>query len=120
MSKSFVDHDGKLPRVVYAVVRHMDEDPPEVLLGASEESIGHALALDVIAATPPEQLGGYLEEVRDALVERRWAEALVLWMEATNKAVDVYPDEPVLTSAIYEETIELELQFKPIFRDPGT
>lgn len=120
MSKSFVDYDGKLPRVVYAVVRHMDEDPPEVLLGANEESIGHALALDVIATTPPERLGGHLEAIRNALIERRWADALVIWMEATNSVVDVYPDEPVLTSAIYEETIELELQFKPIFRDPGT
>lgn len=120
MSEAFLDHERRMPRVVYAVIRDVDESPHRVLIGSSEESIGHALALDVIAATPPEQLGGYLEEVRDALVERRWAEALVLWMEATNRAVDVYPDEPVLTSAIYEETIELELQFKPIFRDPGT
>ena len=120
MSEAFIDHERRLPRVVYAVIRDIDEQPQQVLIGSNEESIGHALALDVIAATPPEQLGGYLEDIRNALLERQWADALVLWMEATNSAVDVYPDEPVLTSAIYEETIELEFQFKPIFRNPGT
>lgn len=120
MSNSFVDHERQLPRVVYAVIRQKGDDPPGILLGASEESIGHALALDVIATTAPDQLGDYLGDIRKALLERRWADALVLWMDATNSAVDVYPDEPVLTSAIYEETIELELQFKPIFQDPGS
>lgn len=118
MNDSYVDLRGELPRVAYALVKSNDASDPRVLIASDVESIGQALALEVIASTQPERLGRHLDEIQKALLERRWADALVAWMEATDCTVDVFPDEPVVNSRLYKETLELELQFKPIFRGP--
>ena len=77
------------------------------------------IALHVIAATKPSKLGSRLQEIRTALLEERWTDALVAWMEETGQVADVYPDEPILGEALSETTAMLELQFRPIFQDPG-
>ena len=106
-------------RVAYALVRGDDDPPPEVWIASDESAISQVLARHVIASTPPSRLGSRLAEIREALLEERWSDALVAWMEETGRVVDVYPDEPILGEALSETTAMLELQFMPIFQDPG-
>jgi len=48
-------------------------------------------------------------------MEGRWVDALVDWMSATGRTVDVFPDEPIRESVHDEESIQLELRLKSIF-----
>ena len=118
MSSPPIDQDRRLPRVTYAVIRGDGPFDSEVLIAADEENLGEALAFEVIAKTPPNRVGSQLAEIRDALSERRWADALVAWMDTTGYSVDVFPDEPIRSSLLDEETVELELKLTPIFADP--
>lgn len=113
-----IDWERRRPRVTYALI-HAHGDPGEVLIAEDEESIGQAIARHVIATTSPRQLGSSVGEIRSALLERRWADAIVAWMEATGNVVDCYPDEPIWGSDSEENPIELELQFTPLFDDSG-
>ena len=111
--------ERKRARVAYALIRGGDDPQPEVWIASDEGAIAQVIALHVIAATEPSELGSRLAEVRTALLEERWTDALVAWMEETGRVADVYPDEPIRGEALSEATAMLELQFKPIFRDPG-
>ena len=111
--------ERRRPRVTYALIRGADDPPPEVWIATDESAITQFMALEVIAATEPSRLGSYLDEVRQALLEERWSDALLSWMEATRQVVDVYPDEPIRGEMMDETTAVLELQFKPVFQDPG-
>lgn len=116
MSDASIDRERRLQRVLYAVV-HNDGAEPEVLIARDEEALNQAVALELIASTDPKRLGAHLNAIRDALMEGRWVDALVDWMSATGRTVDVYPDEPVRESVHDEESIRLELQIKPVFAD---
>lgn len=112
------DWERKQPRVAYALV-HRRGDPGQVLIAEDVESIGQAIALHVIARTSPREVGSSLGEIRSALLEHRWADAVAAWMDATGHVVDCYPDEPIWGSASEEELIGFEIQFTPLFDDPG-
>lgn len=76
------------------------------------------IAVEMVAATSPEGLGARLEPIRSALLEERWADAVVLWMDATGRVVDAYPDETVWQDDdLNEERAALELRVAPVFRD---
>lgn len=95
-------------------------DPPEVFLASSVAVLGRLLALHVVARADPEAFRrvGTLDEVRTSLLEERWADALVLWMDATESIVDGYPDEIVWSDArIDAESTAFELRMSPVFRD---
>lgn len=85
-------------RLAVGVVRG---DPSEVFLASSVAVLGRLFALRIVASADPEEFlrAGTLTDVRRALLEERWADALLLWMEATGSAVDGYPDELVWTDA---------------------
>ncbi|MEP6622848.1 MAG: hypothetical protein ABJC79_00245 [Acidimicrobiia bacterium] len=58
--------------------------------------------------------------MRAALLEERWGDALVLWMDATESVVDGYPDEIVWSDArIDGELTAFELRMSPVFKDPS-
>lgn len=114
MSDAFIDRERRLQRVVYAVI-HDDGGEPEVLIAQDEEGLNQAVALELIASTAPHRLGFHLASIRDALMDGRWADALVEWMSATGLTVDVYPDEPIRESVHDDESIKLELRLKPVF-----
>lgn len=84
-------------RIAVAVVRG---DPTEVFLAESDATLGHLLALRLVCATPAAELepSGLLGEIRQALADARWGDAVELWMAATGEVVDAYPDEPVVTA----------------------
>ena len=115
MSNAPIDRERRLPRVTYAVIHSNGLFDQEVLIAADEDSLGEALALEVISQTSPALLGHNLGEIQSALMERRWADALVAWMDATGSSVDVFPDEPIRSSSLDEQTVELELKLTPVF-----
>lgn len=113
-----IDRERKRPRVAYALI-HGQGDTGQVLIAEDEESIGQALARHVISRTSPRRLGSSVDEIRSALLERRWADAVVAWMDATGHVVDCFPDEPIWGPDSEENPIEFELQFTPLFDGSG-
>ena len=113
-----IDWERKRPRAVYAVI-HGRGDPVQVLIAEDEESIGQAIALRVIARTDPRDVESSLGEIRRALLEYRWADAVATWIDATGQVVDCYSDEPIWGSASEEDLLGFEIQFTPIFDDSG-
>ncbi len=73
----------------YAVVRG---DDPRVFLAESADVIARVLGLELVASTPPECFADpeQLQAVRTALLQERWADAVLGWMRATGEIVDVY------------------------------
>jgi hypothetical protein len=104
-------------RVSVAVVR---SDPPVVFLAESDAVIGRLLALRLVARARPSELAssGLLGDIRNALLEERWGDAVAMWMRATSEIVDVYPDEEIVTEErLDHETASVEIRLAPIFDD---
>jgi hypothetical protein len=102
-----------MPNVVAcAVVR---EDPPQVFLAADQETLNWVLALKLIAVTPGRELPeGLRDELRNALREERWGEAVELWM-TDRPEVDVYPSFELYGESDVELAAQ-ELEFTPLFK----
>ena len=102
----------------YAIVRGED---PIVVLAEDARVLSRALALSLVAQLPSRRVSttARLDEMRQALLEERWADALVTWMEETETAVDVYDEAPrVWTSAeLDEEQASMEIRVSPLFSD---
>lgn len=74
----------------WAVTR---EDTPQIFLAENEHVISRLLALKLVASAQPDVFSeSELAEVRDHLLHERWADAVFLWMTATDTYVDVYPE----------------------------
>lgn len=104
-------------RVAVAVIRN---DPPVAFLAESDAVIGRLLALRLVARTRPGELAasGLLGDIRDALLEERWGDAVAMWMRATAEVVDVYPDEEIVTDErLDHDTASMEIRLAPIFED---
>lgn len=103
----------------YAVVRG---EEPQLVLAEDATVLSRALALTLVAQLPAQRVSSAarLQEMRQALLEERWADALVTWMEETETAVDVYDEAPrVWTEAeLDEEQASLEIRVAPLFSDP--
>jgi hypothetical protein len=104
-------------RACVAVVRG---DPTTVFLADSADVLGRVLGLNLIAKAPPELFSeGARGEIREALLDERWADALTVWMTATDQIVDVYPDEEVWTEEQFGiDRVSMDIRVSPIFRDP--
>jgi hypothetical protein len=60
-----------------------------------------------------------LGDIRRALLEGRWSDAVFLWMDATGNVIDAYPDEEVWTTQqLDEERASMEIRMAPLFTDP--
>lgn len=98
-------------------------DPPRIFLAESPDVLSRLLALEVVAQEPARALegrAGSLDKIREALLEERWADAVVHWIDASGEAVDAYPDEPVWTEQRLDlEKASLEIRVAPIFDDPA-
>lgn len=104
-------------RVSIAVVRG---DPPVALLAESDAVMGRLLALRLVARSRAGDLGqsGLLDDIRSALLEERWGDAVTMWMQATSEVVDVYPDEEIVTEErLDQDTASMEIRLAPIFED---
>ena len=102
--------------VAYAVVR---DSPPTVYAADGIEVLQRLLALEVVARTPPSRLDdGGRTRMRDALLDERWADAVVEWIDATGVPIDVYTHLHVYTDLeLPNDLIGAQLQFSPLFRD---
>lgn len=103
--------------VAYAVVR---QDPPEVFVAEDIEVLNRVLALELVARTPPDALTEpERDELRSALLEERWADAVVRWMRLRGVAVDVYTHLHLYSASdVPADLVGAQLQFAPIFREP--
>jgi hypothetical protein len=100
--------------IACAVVR---DDPPEVFAADDLETLNWILALKLVAATPSAELGGEVRtELRQALLDERWGDAVEAWIRHRDVAVDVYPSmDFYLSSDVAMAAIEM--QFMPLFKD---
>jgi len=56
--------------------------------------------------------------MRDALLQERWADAVIAWIDATGIAIDVYTHLHIYTDAdLPNDLIGAQLQFAPLYRD---
>ena len=103
-------------RVAVAIVHG---EPPEVLLASNADVLSRLVALKVVARTDPHEIDSVrLEQIRVALLDARWADAVVAWIGATGQPVDGYPDEDVWTEQrLDEEMASLEIRMQRIFND---
>jgi hypothetical protein len=104
--------------LAYAVVRG---DLPEVYAAEDIDTLHRVLALEVVAATPGNALSSASRgQIRDALLEERWGDAVVSWMDATGSVIDVYSSGLQVWTAerfAEPELSGLELRLRPLFDD---
>ena len=104
-----------MPRLIAcAVVR---DDPPQVFVAEDLETLNWVLALQVVAATPGRNLPADVRNnLRTALLDERWGDAVELWIVHGDIPVDVYQATDLFVSADVE-LAPAELQFRPLFED---
>lgn len=102
----------------FAVVRG---EEPQIFLAEDAEVLARLLAVGLVAELPAADVSSHdrLEEMRRALLDEHWADALVLWMDETSTAVDVYDECPrVWTGGDLDlEKASLEIRVAPLFSD---
>lgn len=104
-------------RIAYAVIHG---DPPEVLFAEDEHVLSRVLALQLVAQLPANEVSspGRLDAMRQALLDERWADALVEWITETETVVDAYPSEEVWTEERLDlDRATLEIRVSPLFTD---
>jgi hypothetical protein len=102
--------------VAYAVVR---DEPPTVYAADTIDVLQRLLALEVVARSLPVDLDlKARERMRKALLDERWADAVVEWIDATGVAIDVYTHLHVYSDDdLPNDLIGAQLQFAPLYRD---
>ncbi|MEO0493307.1 MAG: hypothetical protein AAF081_07815 [Actinomycetota bacterium] len=99
--------------VAYAVVH---TEPPSIFLAEDIEVLHRVLALEVVARTDPAMLGSSAGAIRDALLEERWGDAVVGWIQALGTGVDVYDGKSIYTADdLPADLIGAQLQFTRLF-----
>lgn len=92
-------------------------DPPQVFAADDMDALNWVLALRMVATTPADSVPeGTRETLREALLEERWADAVMTWMSHQHVVVDVYPSMDLFTAKDVA-LAAFELQFTPLFRD---
>lgn len=104
-------------RVAVAIVH---SDPPETLLASNAEVLTRLVALKIVAQTDPSEIdSGATSRIRQALLDHRWTDAVVAWIDATDQPIDAYPDEDVWTEArLDEDAASFEIRVQRIFDEP--
>jgi hypothetical protein len=103
-------------QIAYAVVHR---DPPEVFFAEDEHVLSRVLALRLVAQLPAERVSSpaRLEAMQKALLEERWADALVEWITETDTVVDAYPSEEVWSGdRLDADRAALEIKVAPLFQ----
>jgi hypothetical protein len=104
-----------MPRIVSVAV--VNSSPPSVFIAEDMDTMNWVLALRLVARTRAEDVPNDLRALlRDALLEERWADAVLMWMEEMELEVDIYGSEDMFTARDVEFA-PTELQFTPLFRD---
>jgi hypothetical protein len=103
--------------VAYAVVR---SDPPDVYVAEDVDVLSRLLALELVARTDPSTLRpGKAAVLREALLDERWADALLDWIGITGMEVDVYTHLHIYSeNDLPSNFLGAQLQFAPLFGCP--
>ena len=103
------------PAYAYAVVH---DSPPGVYFAENIEVLSEVLAREVISQTPSTRFErNSLEEIREALLDRQWGEALEIWTLETGIVVDVFESGDVWTeNQLNSSSYHLTVQKSPIFK----
>ncbi len=101
--------------VAYAVVAN---DPPDVYLAEDIETLHRVLAIELVAQTHAWELGEEgAAQVREALLEERWGDAVRAWMDLRGVEIDVYTYRHIFTEKdLPTDLIGAQLQFTKLFR----
>lgn len=103
----------------FAIVRQQE---PQVFLAEDSTVLDRVLALHIVAQLSSAEVtsSARLEEMRRALLEERWADALAAWIEETGVPVDVYDERPRVWTAsqLDAEQASMEIRLSPLFVDP--
>jgi hypothetical protein len=92
-------------------------EPASVYLAEDIDTLHRVLALEVVARTDPGLLNGRAAQIRGALLEERWGDAVVTWIRETGTGIDVYTNSSVYTADdLPPDLIGAQLQFAPLFR----
>lgn len=104
------------PVGAYAVVR---EDVPRVFLAQDVEVLARVLALHLVAQLPAASVRSTarLQEMREALLEERWGDALLAWIDETDTPVDVYDEGLTVWHAagLDADQASMEIRIAPLF-----
>ena len=93
-------------------------EPASVYLADDIETLHRVLALEVVARTDAGLLNGRAAEIRSALLDERWGDAVVSWIQETSTGIDVYTHNSVYSDLdLPPELIGAQLQFAPLFRE---
>ena len=105
-----------MPGVAYAVVR---SEPPQVFLADDVDVLHRVLATELVARTPADVLSAAeTEEVKEALHDERWGDAVLAWIDLMGTEVDVYTHLHVYTeNDLPADLIGAQIQFAPLFRE---
>lgn len=102
-----------MPRSIACAVVH--DDPPTVLVADDIDTLQWVIALQLIARTPGNELTEPLRgELRQAVRDELWGEAVELWMRVYPGFIDVYPSYDLYTGQDVALG-PLEVQFSPLF-----
>lgn len=102
-----------MPAVVACAIVH--DEPPVALVADDIDTLHWVLALQVVAQTPARVLEPHVvRELRQALIEERWGDAVEMWMAVQPGTVDVYPSYDLYGPSDVALGAQ-ELQFTPLF-----
>jgi hypothetical protein len=92
-------------------------EPASVYLADDIDTLHRLLALEVVGRTDPSLLAGSSAVIREALLDERWGDAVVMWIRETGTGIDVYTNNSVYTSDdLPPDLIGAQLQFACLFR----
>lgn len=108
---------GSSPTVgAVAIVRAHE---PVVFLAEDVEAMNKVLALHLVAQLPASEVSSEarLREMQEALLQERWADALIAWIDETGTPVDVYEEAPKVWSEadLDSEQASMEIRMAPLF-----
>jgi len=105
-----------MPGVAYAVVR---SEPPQVFLAEDVDVLHRLLATELVARTSADVLSpGETEQIKQALLDERWGDAVLAWIDLMKIEVDVYTHLHVYTeNDLPVDLIGAQIQFSPLFRE---
>ncbi len=103
------------PVVAVAVVR---DDPPSILIASDLDVLHRALAVRVVARSVSSDLPvEWRDELREALLNERWSDAVTLWIERIGVPIDVYTEDVLTNQDLPEDLLGAQMQLTPLFRD---
>lgn len=103
--------------VAFAVVHG---DPPDVFFAEDEHVLSRVLAFQLVAQLRAADVSSpkRLQAMRAALLDERWGDALLEWIDETDTAVDVYPSGEIWGNERLDlDRASFEIRVSPLFTD---